>query len=55
MGLLFVEKLLQENHYVRLQIYITHLLLQTKKNFKVLMEKIFDDEEITFKELFDER
>jgi len=26
--------------------------LQTKKNFKILMDKIFDDEELTFEELF---
>ena len=28
------------------------LALQSKKNFKILMDKIFDDEEITFEELF---
>jgi len=28
------------------------LELQTKKNFKILMDKIFDDEELTFEELF---
>ena len=28
------------------------LALQTKKNFKILMDKIFDDEELTFEELF---
>ena len=26
--------------------------IQTKKNFKILMDKIFDDEELTFEELF---
>jgi len=28
------------------------LALQSKKNFKILMDKIFDDEELTFEELF---
>jgi hypothetical protein len=30
------------------------LTLQTKKNFKVLMEKIFGDEELSFNDLFEE-